>query len=179
MPEFVPVLTEKDIDETVTALARQISEDYRGRQLVLIGVLKGAFVFMADLMRKLTIPVLIDFIRVSSYGQQDVSSGEIHRITDLTMDIRNKDVLVVEDILDTGLTMQEIVSHLLSLNPRSVRVCALIDKSGRRRTDFQADYTGHSIEEGFLVGYGLDYAEQHRYLPAIYELKNNIDGEAR
>jgi len=173
MPEFTPVLTEEDLAEKVSLLAQRISMDYRNCPLVLIGVLKGAFVFMADLMRKLTIPVVIDFIWVSSYGKDDVSSGKIRRITDITMDIKDKDVLVIEDILDTGLTMQEIVSHLSASNPRSIRVCALIDKYGRRRTDFQADYTGHPVEDGFLVGYGLDYAEEFRHLPAIYELKTN------
>ncbi len=171
MPEFIPVLTEKDIQEKLSVLAERISTDYQNKSLVLIGVLKGAFVFMADLMRKLTIPVSIDFIWLSSYGDGDVSSGKVTRISDITTDIRGKDVLIVEDIVDTGLTMRALFSCISAYAPRSIKVCAFIDKFGRRQTEFHSDYTCHSVKDGFLVGYGLDYAEQYRHLPAIYELK--------
>ena len=171
MPEFLTVLTPQEIEVRVSALAETISKDYKGKDLVLIGVLKGAFIFLADLVRKLSIPATIDFTWYSSYGKGDASTGEVTRLAGIRTDVSGKDVLIVEDILDTGLTLQELVSSLWRLNPSSVRICAFIDKQERRETDIRADYTGHTVEKGFLVGYGLDYAEQYRNFPAIYELK--------
>ncbi|RJP93887.1 MAG: hypoxanthine phosphoribosyltransferase [Desulfobacteraceae bacterium] len=170
MPELIPVLTEKEIHEKVGMVAQQISKDYEHGQLVLIGVLKGAFVFMADLARRLSIPVEIDFIRYASYGDSNFSSGDIRLCSDITTDIQGKDVLVVEDIIDSGLTMATLIKHLKTLHPESIRICAFIDKYERRKIDCQADYVCHSVEGGFLVGYGLDYAEQYRNLPALYHL---------
>ena len=171
MPELIPVLTENEIDQNVQVLAKRISEDYRNKDLVMIGVLKGSFVFLSDLMRRLTIPVEIEFIRLSSYGKSDMSSGTIDIQNDISMDLKGKDVLVVEDIVDTGLTLATLVDHLKSFKPKSVKICALIDKLERREIDCKVDYACHTVEGGFLVGYGLDYAEKYRNLPAIYHLK--------
>jgi hypoxanthine phosphoribosyltransferase len=171
MPELVPVLTEKEIEEKVSLLALKISEDFKNKQLVLIGVLKGAFVFLSDLMRQMTIPVEVDFIQLSSYGNSDSSSGNIKFKSDISSDIKDKDVLLVEDIIDTGLTMTKLILHLRSFNPNSIKVCTLIDKRERRKADCKIDYACHAAEGGFLVGYGLDYSEKYRDLPAIYHLK--------
>jgi hypoxanthine phosphoribosyltransferase len=171
MPELVCVLTAEEIDKKVTLLARKISEDFQDRRLILIGVLKGAFVFLSDLMRRMTIPVEVDFIQLSSYGDDDTSSGNIILKRDVTSDLQGKDVLVVEDIIDTGLTMTKLTQHLKSFNPNSISVCALIDKRERRKTECRVDYTCHAVESGFLVGYGLDYSEKYRNLPAIHHLK--------
>jgi hypoxanthine phosphoribosyltransferase len=137
----------------------------------MIGVLKGAFVFLSDLMRYLTIPVEVDFIRLSSYGKSDTSSGKIQIVSDIALDLKDKDILIVEDIVDTGLTLTKLGQHLQSFKPRSIKICALIDKLERRETDCKVDYACHTVEGGFLVGYGLDYAEKYRNLPAIYHLK--------
>ncbi len=170
MPELVPLLTENEIKEKVALLSRQISVDYQQRNLVIIGVLKGAFIFMGDLVRRMTIPVEIDFIQLSSYGKGDTSSGTVTLRSDISCDIRDKDILIVEDIVDTGLTVNQLINHLKTYGPRSVRVCTFIDKRERRKTECPVDYIGHSVDCGFLVGYGLDYAEQYRNLPAIYHL---------
>jgi hypoxanthine phosphoribosyltransferase len=170
-PELVPVFSEAAIQARVRDLAVQIAADYEGEPLLLLGVLKGAFVFLSDLIRRLTIPAEIDFIQLSSYGKENASCGEVSFCTNLSADLQGKAVLVVEDIIDTGLTMQELVQHLRQFAPKSIRVCTLLDKHERREVEFSADYVCHSVRSGFLVGYGLDYAEQYRYLPAIYELK--------
>ncbi len=171
MAELIPVLTETEIEQNIHVLARRISDDYRNKNLVLIGVLKGAFVFLSDLMRCLTIPVEIEFIRLSSYGISDTSSGRIDIHDNILLDLKDKDVLIVEDIVDTGLTLTTLAEHIKSLQPKSVKICALIDKLERRKTDCKVDYACHTVEGGFLVGYGLDYAEKYRNLPAIYHLK--------
>ena len=152
-------------------MARLIAADYQGRELVVIGVLKGAFIFLADLVRQLDIPVVVDFIGASSYGAESVSSGTITLTKTLSVEVRHKDVLLVEDIVDTGLTLRHLIAHLESLGARSVRVCAMIDKHERRRAEVPVAYSGFQIGEGFLVGYGLDYNEHYRELPGIYHLK--------
>ncbi len=171
MPELVPVFTKDQIQKMVAAVARRISYDYKGRTLVLVGVLNGAFMFLADLVRELSIPVQIDFVRVASYGAGTASSGKINLTKDLELDIQNKDVLVIEDIVDTGLTLSCLIDHLKSFGPRSVRVCALLDKRERRERAVPVDYTCQVVKKGFLVGYGLDYAEDYRSLQDIYQLK--------
>jgi len=170
MPELVCVLTAEEIDKKVTLLAQKISKDFQGRQLILIGVLKGAFVFLSDLMRRMTIPVEVDFVQLSSYGDNNTSSGNIILKRDVTSEVQGKDVLVVEDIIDTGLTMTKLIRHLKSFNPNSIRVCSLIDKRERRKIKCHVDYVCHETESGFLVGYGLDYSEKYRNLPAIHHL---------
>lgn len=170
-PELIPVLDRQTIAQLVCDLGAKISEDYRGRPLVLIGVLKGAFIFLSDLVRSLQIPVEIDFIQVASYGSGTASSGEIRLCKPVDVDVRNKDVLLVEDIVDTGLTLQFLLDYLSAMEPASLNVCAMIDKRERRRTGVSIAYAAHRTQEGFLVGYGLDYDQKYRELPEIYHLQ--------
>jgi len=171
MVDLIPVLNEDEIEKLVADVAQKISDDYKNSELVLIGVLKGAFVFMSDLIRKITIPVKIDFVGISSYGSNTVSSGKITLTRNIEIDIKNKDVLIIEDIIDTGLTLKYLIDYLKSFDPKSVKICALLDKYERRKTKTGVDYPCHKIEKGFIVGYGIDYAEDYRNLPAIYHLK--------
>jgi len=173
MPELIPVLTQDEIQKSIAQVAQKISSDYRGRELVLIGILKGAFIFLSDLARQLSIPVKIDFMQVASYGDQTSTSGKIRLLRDVQLSVEKQDVLVVEDIVDTGLTLNFIIEHLKALGPESVKVCTLIDKFERRRKDVRIDYACHRIEKGFLVGYGLDCAENYRHLPEVYEYKTD------
>ena len=171
MPDLIPVLKSDDIRTRVAAVAKEISKDYHNRGLVLIGVLKGAFVFLSDLVRQLSIPVQIDFVRTSSYGSGISSSEKIQLTKTLEIDIEGKDVLIIEDIIDTGLTLEWLVEHIQSFRPKSVKICTMIDKHERRKSDLRVDYVGHVVQKGFLVGYGLDYAEDYRGLPDICHLK--------
>ena len=171
MTDLIPILKKDDIEKMVADVAKKISADYKDSELVLIGVLKGAFVFLSDLIRQITIPVKIDFVGVSSYGSKTVSSGKIKLTRDIEIDIKDKDVLIIEDIVDTGLTLKYLIDYLKSFDPKSVKICALLDKLERRETEINIDYLCHRIEKGFIVGYGIDYAENYRNLPAIYQLK--------
>ncbi len=171
MPQLIPFLKKDEIAEMVAAVAQRLSSDYKDSEFVVIGVLKGAFMFVSDLVRGLTIPVEVDFVRVSSYGDAASSSGTIRMTKELELDIKGKDVLIVEDIIDTGLTLDYIVNYVKSFSPKSVRICALLDKRERRMSDVPVDYACCIVEKGFLVGYGLDYAEKYRNLPEIYDLK--------
>lgn len=170
MPELIPILSAAELRRLVFDLAQRIEADYRGRDLVLIGVLKGSFVFLSDLIRKLSMPVKVDFVQASSYGNGTESSGRIRLSKGIGLDIRSQDVLLVEDIVDSGLTVRWIIEYLESLQPRSVAVCALVNKPGRREVDVPIAYAGYVADNGFLVGYGLDYAEQYRQLPDICQL---------
>ena len=171
MPDLYPVFSESEIARGVRDLARRISEDYAGADLVLVGVLNGAFIFLADLARQITTPHKIDFVRVRSYGGSTQSAGSISLTKDLELDIKGKDVLLVEDIIDTGLSIDFLKKRLALLSPRSLKVCAAIDKDERREKAVDVDYRCFRVNRGFLVGYGLDMAEQYRSLPAIYEIK--------
>lgn len=172
MPDFTPVIKKDEIERQISRIAEVISTDYQGRELVLIGVLKGAFLFLADLARQLELErVKIDFLQASSYGADTVSSENIVLKKDIDVEIRDKDVLVVEDIVDTGLTLAYLIDHLKGLGPKSIKVCAMIDKNERRKADVKVDYACTTVEKGFLVGYGLDYAEDYRNLPEIYHMK--------
>lgn len=155
----------------VRELAAEISRDCAGRDLVVIGILKGAFVFMADLIRALQVPCMVDFTQLASYGSGTVSSGNIVIKKDIGIGIEGKDVLVVEDIVDTGLTLDFLVKTLRERRPRSLKVCVFLDKRMRRKVPFTADYTGFAIDDGFVVGYGLDCNEQDRSLPEVYVIK--------
>ncbi len=155
------------IRERVYELGEEVSRTYEGRDLVAIGVLKGAFMFMADLIRALRIPCRIDFVRLASYGAGTETSGRIELTKDIEIDVAGKDVLVVEDIVDTGLTLTYLVESLRSRNPRSLKVCAFIDKRLRRKVPFEADFVGFTMDDGFVVGYGLDFDEQGRFLPDV------------
>ncbi|MDZ7839338.1 MAG: hypoxanthine phosphoribosyltransferase [Gammaproteobacteria bacterium] len=171
------LITEEEIRKRVEAFAEQISHDYAGKgELVLIGVLKGAFILLADLSRKLTIPHRVEFIAVSSYGKSSVSTGAVRMIMDLRGDIENKHVLIVEDIVDTGHTLHYLMSLLRTRRPASLRTCALVRKSDRAEVEVHVDYLGFDIPDVWVVGYGLDYAEQHRTLPYIGVLQPPADG---
>ena len=156
------------ISKRVEELADIISEDYSKSALIMIGVLKGAFVFMADLIRYLKISVHIDFVRLASYGAGTISSRHVSISKDIEMPIKEKDVLVVEDIVDSGITLSFLMDRLCSLSPRSLKCCALIDKKERREVDLEVAYVGFPLDRGFVVGYGLDANEDYRYLPDIY-----------
>lgn len=156
------------IQERVGELANQISKDYAGKELIIIGVLKGAFIFMADLIRAISIPCTIDFARLASYGAGSDSSGKVVMTKDIETSIKDKDILIVEDILDTGLTLQYFVDWLKERNPNSLRICVFLDKRKRRKVSFEADYVGFTIDDGFVVGYGLDFNEKYRFSPDIY-----------
>lgn len=168
--ELKEVLSAEAIKERIQALGRQITEDYAGKPLVLIGVLKGAFIFLADLCRAIDLPLQVDFVRMASYGSKQESSGRISFTKDIELDISGKDVLVVEDIIDTGHTIKYLKEVLMLHHPASVRICCLIDKHERREVDIKADYVGFDVKQGFLVGYGLDFAEDYRCLPGVFHL---------
>ncbi|HJX35320.1 MAG TPA: hypoxanthine phosphoribosyltransferase [Desulfatiglandales bacterium] len=155
----------------VKELAAQISRDYSHREPVILGVLNGAVFFLSDLVREMTIPLKIDFMRAASYGSGMSSSGSVELTKDFKVPIEDKHVILVEDIVDTGLTVTKILKMLKELKPESIKVCALIDKLERRDTDITIDYCGFQVREGFLIGYGLDFNEQYRYLPDIYTVK--------
>lgn len=162
------------IDTRVRELARQISCDYAGRELLIVGVLNGAFIFMADLIRSLDIPCRVDFVRLASYGSGSISSGEVRITKDLETPIAGKDVLIVEDIVDTGLTLSRLVEMFRERRPETLRVCAFLDKAERRLVPFTADYVGFPIPDHFVVGYGLDYNEKFRFLPDVCVLKGIV-----
>ena len=164
------VLNRQEIAERVAALGRQITADYQGKKLVLLGVLNGAFIFLADLARVIDLEVEIDFIRAASYGNATASSGAVVLRNEPDIDLAGKDILIVEDIVDSGLTIDRLREHFLDKHqPASVKVCALLDKHERRSVAVQVDYAGFTLASGFLVGYGLDYAQNWRNLPEICE----------
>ena len=164
-------LSEEQIQARVAALARRINRDYAGREVILIGVLKGAFVFLADLSRRMKIPVKIDFVRAASYGTGTCSSGKVKLTKEPELSLKGKDVVIVEDIIDTGVTLKFLHRCLQARRPRSLTVATLLDKPSRRKVAFQADYVGFTIPDHFVVGYGLDCAEEHRNLRGIYIVK--------
>lgn len=164
--------SEKEIAEIVSELGAKISEDYKDKNLLMVSVLKGSVVFMSDLMRAVSIPCEIDFMSVSSYGDKTKSSGTVRILKDLDRDIANYDVLLVEDILDSGKTLNYLMELLYARNPASIRICTLFDKPDRREVDIYADYKGLLVPDEFIVGYGLDYTEKYRNLPYIGVLKD-------
>lgn len=155
------------IDEKVAQIAEQINTDYAGKNPLLISVLKGSFIFMADLIRNITIPCTVDFMAVSSYGKKSVTTGAVKIIKDLELDIEGRHVIVVEDILDSGITLSYIMNLMNAKKPASIRLCTLLDKPARRVNPVTVDYQGFEIPDEFVVGYGLDYAERYRNLPYI------------
>jgi hypoxanthine phosphoribosyltransferase len=163
-----PLLSRGEIDSIIKDLADQISEDYRGRDLVLVCILKGAFMFLSDLVRHLRIPVQIDFVRLASYRTGMKTSGTIEITKDIEMPIEGKDLLIIEDIIDSGRTLQFLRDRLILSNPNSVKICALLDKKARREVEIEADYLGKEVEDVFVVGYGIDFNETYRHLPEIY-----------
>lgn len=168
MAEHVNVLlTEKEVDDRIQAIGEQISKDYAGKQVHLICVLKGGSFFLCELAKRITVPVSLDFMSVSSYGKDTKSSGVVKIVKDLDDSIKGKDVLVVEDIVDSGRTLSYLLEMLNDREPASLRLCTLLDKPDRRVTDVKVDYTGFEIPDEFVVGYGLDYDQRYRNLPYI------------
>jgi hypoxanthine phosphoribosyltransferase len=162
-----PIVTQEQMRSRIRELGKQISADYVGKDLVLVGVLKGAYAFFADLARAIRIPVRIDFIIVTSYGTQVKTSGKVKLMTDLTEKIKDRDVLLVEDIVDSGLTVQYLTKALGKQKPRSIKVCTLLSKPERRVVDVQLQYIGFKIPNQYVVGYGLDYQQKYRNLPYL------------
>lgn len=160
-------IPEDKIKQKVAELGKIISKDYENKDLLLVGILKGSVVFLSDLMREISIPVSIDFMTVSSYKNSSFSSGSVDILSDLSTDISGKDVLIVEDIIDSGITLSRLVPILEKRNPASIKLCTLLDKPDRRKIDINVDYVGFEIENKFIVGYGLDYAEKFRNLNYI------------
>jgi hypoxanthine phosphoribosyltransferase len=169
------ILPERKIQKKVASLARQIRRDFPQGELLLIGILKGAFIFLADLARHLSRPVEIDFVRLASYGAGQHTSGKIRLQKDLETPIKGKHVLIVEDIVDTGITLRYLCSRLRARKPRSLKIVTLLDKPSRRRVDLTPDYVGFKIPDQFVVGYGLDWAEAYRHLRGIYALQSAGD----
>lgn len=161
------------LSRCIDELAERINHDYQGKTLILVGVLNGAFIFMADLARRIDIPVKLDFVRLSSYGDKTQTSGKITITKDVELALQGSHVLIVEDIVDSGVTLKWLLEHISNLGPESVKVCALVDKRERREVEIVPDYVGLTVESGFLVGYGLDFSENHRNLPGIYEVLFN------
>jgi hypoxanthine phosphoribosyltransferase len=166
------LVTAEELQRRVAELGEEISRDYAGRPLLLVGVLKGAVFFLSDLMRFIDIPVEVDFMAVASYGSATDSSGVVRILKDLDAAIEGRDVLIVEDIVDSGLTLQYLLRNLGSRNPRTLEVCALLTKPERRKVDLPTRYVGFEIPDRFVVGYGLDYLERHRNLPFVAVLES-------
>ncbi len=171
MPDMEVLITQQQIADRVAELGRQITEDYKGGQLLMVGILKGSVPFMADLMRAVDLDLKIDFMSVSSYGNATSTSGVVRILKDLDSDIRGKDVLIVEDIVDTGLTLAYLKEYLESRNPASVKIATILDKPSRRKADVRPDYVGFTVEDKFIVGYGLDASQRYRNLPYVSWVK--------
>lgn len=171
------LLSEEEIKEIVARLGREITEDYKGRNLLVVSVLKGSIMIMADLLRAIKIPCKIDFMSVSSYGSGTKSSGSVKIIKDLDINLEGYDILIVEDILDSGVTLSSLKEILLTRRPASVKICTFLDKPERRKANIVADYTGVQIPDAFVVGYGLDYDEKYRNLPYVGILSPSVYGE--
>lgn len=167
-PSLTVCFSREQIAEQVARLAKEIAADYPDREVLLIGVLKGSMHFVSDLARALPIPVKIDFVRLASYGAETFSSGVVEFRKDLEMPIRDRDVIIVEDIVDSGNTLELLYHHLQLRQPRTLRICTLINKTGRRQGNISPDYVGLTMADGFVVGYGLDFDENFRNLPDIH-----------
>lgn len=169
------LLSEEQLKEIVERLGAEITKDYQGKKLVLVSVLKGSVIFMADLMREIKIPCSIDFMSVSSYGSGTKTSGVVKIIKDLDTDVvEGSDLLIVEDILDSGVTLEYLMKILSARNPNSIKICTLLDKPERRKANVFADYSGAQIPDAFVVGYGLDFDEKYRNLPFVGALKPTV-----
>lgn len=171
MKKMTVLIPRRRIRQAVKRLARQIEQDYQGKEPLLVAVLKGSFVFLSDLVRELNLPVQIDFVRLASYGAGTESSGRVRLTQPLTTPVKGRDVLVVEDIVDTGLTLSFFLDYLKRKRPSSLKLCALLDKPSRRKTPLTIDYLGLTVPDYFIVGYGLDCAEKYRQLPDLYALE--------
>ncbi|MDS1029181.1 hypoxanthine phosphoribosyltransferase [Bacillota bacterium LX-D] len=168
------LLTKDEIAAKVQELGKQIAADYQGKELLVVCILKGAVCFMADLIKAIDIPLAIDFMAVSSYGDDTKTSGAVMILKDLETNLKGKHVLIVEDIIDSGLTLKYLMENLDSRKPASLKICTLLDKPERRKVELKVDYNGFIIPDAFVVGYGLDYAEKYRNLPEVCVLKPEI-----
>ena len=168
------LIDEEQLKNRIKEMGEQLSKDYEGKDLVVVGILKGAVLFLSDLIRAIDLPLSIDFMAVSSYGASTHSSGVVRIMKDLDEEIEGRDVLIVEDIVDTGLTLHYLVENLISRKPKSIKICCCLDKPSRREVPVDVDYVGFEIPDKFVVGYGLDYAEKYRNLPHIYVLDSKI-----
>lgn len=174
-PHVEKILLEEDkIKQKVHELGQQITRDYQGESILMVGILKGAMIFLADLVRHIDVPTYFDFMAVSSYGTGTISSGAVRILKDLDRSIEGKHVIIVEDIVDTGLTLQYLVENMKARRPASLKICTLLDKPSRRKVNVNIDYNGFSIPDEFVVGYGLDFSEKYRNLPYIAVLKPEI-----
>lgn len=165
------LVSREEINKKVTELGQQIAKDYKDKDLLVVCILKGAVVFMADLIREIDCPLSTDFMAVSSYGDSTMSSGAVMILKDLESNVKDRHVLIVEDIIDTGLTLKYLVENLKAREPASIKICTLLDKPERRKVKIDVDYTGFVIPDEFVVGYGLDFAEKYRNLPDVCVLK--------
>ena len=168
------LVSEEEITLKVKELGKQITEDYEGQDLMLIGILKGAVIFMSELAQNIKLPVQMDFMAVSSYGKSSVSTGEVRIIKDLDFSVEGRNLLIIEDIIDTGYTLSYLIDNLKKRGAKSVKVCTLLDKPDRRKADIHVDYLGFIVPDEFIVGYGLDYAEKYRNLPYVAALKEEV-----
>jgi len=170
-----PIVTQEEMRARIKELGKQISTDYAGKDMVLVGVLKGAYAFYADLARAIRIPMRVDFLIVTSYGSQSKTTGKVKVVTELTENIKGKDVLLVEDIVDSGLTARYLLKTLTKQKPASIKICTLLSKPDRRTVDVHLDYVGFKIPDKYVVGYGLDYQQKYRNLPYLAVL--DMEGE--
>ena len=168
------LFTESQLNERIRELGEQITRDYEGKSLIVVGILKGSNIFTSDLVRKINIPLKMDFMAVSSYGNATESTGVVKILKDLDRDIEGEHVLIVEDIVDSGLTLRYLKDILLTRNPASVKICTLLDKPARRKENIKPDYLGYEVPDEFIVGYGIDYAEYYRNLPYVGVLKREV-----
>jgi hypoxanthine phosphoribosyltransferase len=166
------LISKEEISNELEVLGKRISEDYNGKKLYILSLLRGSFIFTADLVRKLTIPVKIGFMATSSYGHSETSSGTVSVIQDVADDLEGFDVLIVDDIVDTGITMSFVKEHLKKFNPSSIKCCVLLDKPDRRKVELIPDYCGFTIPDIFVVGYGLNYGDYYRNKPYIFNWEN-------
>jgi hypoxanthine phosphoribosyltransferase len=173
-----PIVTQEEMRTRIKELGRQISADYADKDLILVGILKGAYAFYADLARAIRVPLRVDFLVVTSYGSKARSSGKVKMVTDLTEDIAGRDVLLVEDIVDSGFTVQYLIKTLSRRKPKSIKVCTLLSKPERRKADVPVDYVGFKIPNKYVVGYGLDYQQKYRNLPYLAVL-DKVDDEGQ
>lgn len=168
------LFTEGQIRDKIKEIGKKISNDYREKDLILIGILKGSVMFMSDLMKEITVPCSMDFMAVSSYGNSTESTGRVKILKDLDFSVEGKDILIVEDIIDSGITLAYIKEYLYSRKPNSLEISTLLNKPERRKINIEAKYTGFNVPDAFLVGYGLDFAEKYRNLPYIGILKEEV-----
>lgn len=162
------VISENEIKDKIKELGKKISEEYKGKSLLVVSLLKGSFIFTADLVREINIPTQIEFMTTSSYGHNEESSGSVNIISDIKADIEGRDVLILDDIMDTGLTMKSIIDHLKEKNPSSIKSCVMLDKPERRKAEISPDYVGFTIPDLFIAGYGLNYGDYYRNIPYIF-----------